>query len=148
MNFLVQKKKNFPSLLHNFYSYRKRHLLWWFITEKIASQHYPQANFNTSFLIRSTEIRGLPRCASGKEAPANAEDSSFIPGSGRSPGQWPWQPTPVFLCGESHGQRNLVGYTSRVKKNWTLLKRLSVHIHTVIHIIEDRLVNKKVQRRH
>ena len=23
----------------------------------------------------------------------------------------PWQPTPVFLPGESHGQRNLAGYS-------------------------------------
>ena len=31
-----------------------------------------------------------------------------------------WQPTPVFLPGESHGQRNLVGYGSIVK-SWTRL---------------------------
>ena len=24
-----------------------------------------------------------------------------------------WQPTPVFLLGESHGQRSLVGYSPR-----------------------------------
>ena len=33
-----------------------------------------------------------------------------------------WQPTPVFLPGESHGQRSLVGYSprgsQRVKYNW------------------------------
>ena len=27
-----------------------------------------------------------------------------------------WQPTPVFLPGESHGQRSLVGYTPRGRK--------------------------------
>ena len=27
-----------------------------------------------------------------------------------------WQPTPVFLPGESHGQRSLAGYSSRVCK--------------------------------
>ena len=35
-----------------------------------------------------------------------------IPGSGRSPGGREWQPTSVFLPGEFHGQRNLVGYYS------------------------------------
>ena len=33
-----------------------------------------------------------------------------------------WQPTPVFLPGESHGQRSLVGYSSwghRVRHNWS-----------------------------
>ena len=27
-----------------------------------------------------------------------------------------WQPTPVFLPGESHGQRSLVGYNPRCPK--------------------------------
>ena len=46
-----------------------------------------------------------------KNLPANAEnirDTGSIPGLGRSPGAW--QPTPVFLPGESHGQRSLAGY--------------------------------------
>ena len=30
-----------------------------------------------------------------------------------------WQPMPVFLVGESHGQRNLAGYSPWVAKNWT-----------------------------
>ena len=48
-----------------------------------------------------------------KNPPANAEDirdMGLIPGSGRSPGGRAWQPTPVFLPGGSHGQRNLAGY--------------------------------------
>ena len=36
-------------------------------------------------------------------------DMSSIPGSGRSPGGG--QGTPVFLPGESHGQRSLAGYS-------------------------------------
>ena len=32
-----------------------------------------------------------------------------------------WQPTPVFLPGESHEQRSLVGYSPRVAKSWTRL---------------------------
>ena len=38
------------------------------------------------------------------------------------------QSTPVFLPGESHGQRDLVGYTvQRVAKSQTQLKQLSTH---------------------
>ena len=33
-----------------------------------------------------------------------------------------WQPTPVFLDGQSHGQRSLVGYSPWVTKTWTQLK--------------------------
>ena len=42
--------------------------------------------------------------------PANTGDASLIPGSGKSPGERKRQPTPVFLPGKSHGQRNVVGY--------------------------------------
>ena len=48
-----------------------------------------------------------------KNLPANAEglrDAGSIPGSG-IPWRRTWQPTPVFLPGESHGQRNLAGYS-------------------------------------
>ena len=44
--------------------------------------------------------------------PANARDVrdvDSIPGSGRSPGGRAWQSTPVFVLGESHGQRSLAG---------------------------------------
>ena len=49
-----------------------------------------------------------------KNAPANTRDirdSGSIPRSGRYPGKKAWQPTPVFLLGESHGQRSLAGYS-------------------------------------
>ena len=32
-----------------------------------------------------------------------------------------WQPTAVFLSGESHGQRSLAGYSPWSRKNWTWL---------------------------
>ena len=35
----------------------------------------------------------------------------MIPGSGMIPWRRKWQPTPVFLPGESHGQRSLVDYS-------------------------------------
>ena len=34
----------------------------------------------------------------------------FDPWVGKIPWRRKWQPTPVFLPGESHGQRSLVGY--------------------------------------
>ena len=49
-----------------------------------------------------------------KNLPDNARDArdvGSIPGSGRSPRVGKWQPSPVFLPGESHGQRSLVGYS-------------------------------------
>ena len=49
-----------------------------------------------------------------KNPPANAgdvRDAGSIPESERSRGGRTWQPTPVFLPGESHGQRSLASYS-------------------------------------
>ena len=35
----------------------------------------------------------------------------FVPWIRKSPWRWAWQPTPVFLPGESYGQRSMVGYS-------------------------------------
>ena len=48
-----------------------------------------------------------------KKSPANARDvkrCGFNPWVGKILWRKPWQPTPVFLPGESHGQRSLVDY--------------------------------------
>ena len=41
----------------------------------------------------------------------NIKNSGLIPGLRRFPWRRPWQRTPVFLPRESHGQRNLAGYS-------------------------------------
>ena len=47
-----------------------------------------------------------------KNPPANAGDmGSMDAWVKKIPWRRKWQPTPVFLPGESHGQRNLVGYS-------------------------------------
>ena len=53
---------------------------------------------------------GFPGGSDDQKIACNAGDLDSIPGFGRSPGEW--QPTPIFLPGEFHGQRNLVGYSS------------------------------------
>ena len=42
-----------------------------------------------------------------------------------------WQPTPVFLLGESHGQRSLVGYGPWGHKELDTTERLSTYIKQV-----------------
>ena len=49
-------------------------------------------------------VTGLPRWLSGKEAACHLWDGTI-------PWGRKWQPTPVFLPGESHGQRSLDGYS-------------------------------------
>ena len=44
---------------------------------------------------------------------------------GKTPWRKAWQPTPVFLSGESHGQRSLVGYSPWGHKESDMTERLS-----------------------
>ena len=38
-----------------------------------------------------------------------------------------WQPTPVFLPGESHGQRSLVGFSPWASKESDMTEQLRTH---------------------
>ena len=69
---------------------------------------------------------GFPDGLDSKECACNAGDPGSIPESGRFPWRWEWQPTPVFLPGESHGQRRLAGYSSRGDKESDTTERLAL----------------------
>ena len=65
------------------------------------------------------EAVGFPGALVVKNSPTNAgdiRDMGSISGSGRSPEGKAWQPTPVFLPGESHEQRSLVGYSPQSRQ--------------------------------
>ena len=53
--------------------------------------------------------------------------SRFDPWVGKIHWRRKWQPTPVFLPGESHGQRNLAGYSPWGCKELELTEQLSMH---------------------
>ena len=56
----------------------------------------------------------LPRWLSGKELACQCRRHrrrGFGLWVGKIPWRKKWQPTPVFLPGKSHGQRNLMGYS-------------------------------------
>ena len=53
----------------------------------------------------------FPSVSDSKESACNGGKLGSIPGSGRFIWRKKWQPAPVFLPGESHGQRSLVGYS-------------------------------------
>ena len=44
---------------------------------------------------------------------------------GKIPWRRKWLPTPVFLAGESHGQRNLVGYSPGGHRESDVTKQLN-----------------------
>ena len=61
--------------------------------------------------IQLTFLESLSGGSDDKESACSAGDLDLIPGSGRSLGKIGWQPTPVFLTGDFHGQRSLVGWS-------------------------------------
>ena len=56
-------------------------------------------------------VRGLPWSRSGKESACQYRRPWFDPWVGKIPWRRAWQPTALFLSGESHGQRSLVDYS-------------------------------------
>ena len=66
----------------------------------------------TELLNSSMLLLGLPRWLSGKEPDCQCRRHKrcrFNPWVGKIPWRRARHPTPVFLPGKSHGQRNLVG---------------------------------------
>ena len=57
----------------------------------------------------------------------DAGDESSILGWGKSPREGKGNPTPVFLSGESHGQKSLVGYSPWGHKELDMTKWLHFH---------------------
>ena len=64
--------------------------------------------------VSSDSCAELPGWDCGKESACQCRRQKrrrFDPWARKIPWRRKWQPTPVFLLGESHGQRSLVGYS-------------------------------------
>ena len=90
--------------------------------------------------------QGFPGGSDGKESACNAGDLGLIPESRRSLGE-EWQPTPVFLPGEFHGQRNPVSYSPWGRKELVMTEQLT-HTQSKLHASkspfrEDKRIKKK-----
>ena len=79
--------------------------------------------------------RRLPWCLSGKESSSQCRRPGFVPWVWKIPWRRAWQPTSIFLPGESHGQRSLAGYNPWGHKESDTAERLSTNLprHTHTH---------------
>jgi len=75
-------------------------------------------------------FRGASLVAQSKESACNARDLGLIPGLGRFPWRREWQPTPVFLSGEFHGQRSLVGNSPWGRKESDMTERRTLLVYS------------------
>ena len=67
-----------------------------------------------TYIHACIQSRGFPGGTSGKEPTCQCrrhKRAGFDPWARKIPWRRVWQPNPVFLPGESHGQRSLVGYS-------------------------------------
>ena len=89
---------------------------------------------------------GLPGDTSGKE-PAweyrRCKRCGFDLWVGKIPWRRAWQPTPVFLPGKSHGQRNLAGYNPQGHRELDKIKTaqhacmhvyICIYVHMCMHV--------------
>ena len=105
-----------------------------YLTDLYLTVLFPYLTFYSQLVTSSQVILfcldicflwGFPGGLMVKESTCNSEDAGgagSIPGSG-NPLEEGMATTPLFLPGESHGQRSLAGYiVHRVAKSWTRLK--------------------------
>ena len=76
-------------------------------------------------LVQATVQMELPRWFSTKESTCQFRRHGFGPWVGKFTRRRKWQPTPVFLPGESHGQGSLVRYSPWGRKESDMNERLN-----------------------
>ena len=81
-------------------------------------------------------IYGFPRWLSGKEPTCQCRRHGFNSWAGKIPWRRKWQPTPVFLPGQSHGRRSLLGLQfrglRRVRHDLATKQRQQLYIYIIL----------------
>ena len=100
---------------------------WLFVTLNFHPSSFFLFHSFLLFMLFSTAL-GFPGGSEVKASARNEGDLGSIPRLGRR--RRKWQPTPISLPGESHGQRSLGGYISpRGHKKSDTTERLHFHFH-------------------
>ena len=106
-------------------SVRRRAFFHTWPVELPFNQHQLRALYcSRCFTYNLSSFPSLLPGSDSKESACNAGDLSLT-WVGKIPWRRAWQPTPVFLPRESHGQRSLVGYSPRGRKESDTTDRLS-----------------------
>ena len=92
-----------------------------------------QPDLFSYFFLSPSSLLSFPGGSDDKASVYNAGDRGSIPGSGRSPGEGNGKP--VFLPGESHGWRSLVGYSPRGRKESDTTERLHLKAESISFLV-------------
>ena len=131
----MMKEKNFVNL--EFYIERN------IIQEWSQNKDIFQAKKFQENLLYIYPFLGFPGGSDGKEIHLQCRRPGFDPWVGKIPWRRAWQPTPVFLLGESSwkeapGKKHLVGYSPsrhRVRHDWAT--KHSTHIFLLRELLKD-----------
>ena len=104
-------------------------------TSNSTSGYFSRGNKNINLRRHMNSYAGLPRWLSGKETACRYKRykrHGFDPWAGEIFWRREWQPTPVFLPGEFHGQRSLVGYNPWGCKESDIFEYACMHMHSYV----------------
>ena len=105
-----------------------------------SSWHHPSQDDNTETYLVSTcrsmipsrvntvsALSSISGGARGKEPACQCRRQELDPWVRKIPWRREWQPTPVLLPGEAHGQRRLVGYSPWDRKESDATQQLCIY---------------------
>ena len=144
------------------FSLKKKKLADWLRPEvttwqlRASQRYHPKGGLSVSFVqclhfeIEKFHIsQGFPGGASDKEATCQCKRHKrceFDPWFRKIPWRRAWQPTPVFLPGESRRQRSLVGYSPQGHKESDTTRQFSMHTYIFykarfwVHFIKSEIL--------
>ena len=102
-----------PCNLHTLYVYVHMYVFAYYCIPPTGSKLH-EGNKFVSFVKGYISLIRLPRWRSGKQSACQCRRRKrhrFDPWVGKIPWSSKWQPTPVILPGEFHGERSLVDYS-------------------------------------
>ena len=105
----------------------------WFQCSALKQSNYRLCLSWDFQLISLPIILGFPGGSEGKQSACNAGDLGSITWVGTIPWRRKWQSTPLFLPGESRGQRSLAGYSPWGHKKSDTTEQLSTAPIFLLH---------------
>ena len=118
---------------------------------------YTHTHTHTHMYTHAHIYTGFPG-VSGRRICQQCRRPGYNPWVRKFPWRREWQPTPVFLPGEVHGEMSLVGYSPWGHKESNTTKRLThshecththmhTHTHTYRHITQGNIIQSLKRRK-
>ena len=108
---------------------------------KVPFAHFFSVALSLSLLLAPFPVLRLPCWLSGKEPVCQCRRHRFDLWVRKIPWRRKWQPTPVSLLGESHGQRSLAGYSPWGHKESNMTEWLTLSL-SCSHLVSPFILSE------